>query len=386
MSSPVRGKNTEAAQLAIGTGAVNNAVSTSAAPSVAGAQADALKNNATSASGDPKQSTTITNKATPKPAASKPDEQRQPNVLSDVLLRSQRACMKGGEAGALAHIQAFPHTSRAFSYLLRSPAAAQSSGNPKVLDEAARTHAPTNVLESSPRDRLPSSVFSLNSLRHPTAANRTSTSLLATPDRATALSTSAEVVAQALQLDEVISLLDTKQREMDLKARIIYECWGYEKDEGGLVDSSAYTKRYFVITVDHDLSYYDRPECYYQNQPKGTLSCLGMQCTGGDGKETIEGKECFTFTIQAKEEGERARLCACETMEARDKLLKQLTGTQFACFTQFTCFTGTSSGGRVVQALQLDEISLLDKLLPGMSTYVSTRQHTSASAARHPLS
>ena len=204
MSSPVRGKNTEAAQLAIGTGAVNNAVSTSAAPSVAGAQADALKNTVNNVT-DPKQSTTTTNEATPKHAASKPDE---PNVLSDVLLRSQRACMKGGEAGALAHIQAFPHTSRAFSYLLHSNDAARSSGNPKVLDEAARTHAPTNVLESSPRDRLPSSsAFSLNSLRHPTAANRTSTSLLATPDRATALSTSAGVV-QALQLDEVISLLD----------------------------------------------------------------------------------------------------------------------------------------------------------------------------------
>lgn len=200
------GKNTEAAQLAIGTGAVNNAVSTSAAPSVAGAQADALKNTVNNAK-DPKQSTAIPNEATPKPAASKPDE---PNVLSDVLLRSQRACMKGGEAGALAHIQAFPHTSRAFSYLLPSNDAAQSSGNPKLPDEAARTHAPTNVLESSPRDRLPSSsAFSLNSLRHPTAANRTSTSLRATPDRATALSTSAGVV-QPLQLGEVISLLDKK--------------------------------------------------------------------------------------------------------------------------------------------------------------------------------
>ena len=115
---------------------------------------------------------------------------------------------------------------------------------------------------------------------------------------------------------------EERQRREDLRKRIVYECWGYKKGEGGFLHSSAYKKRYFMITVDKRLSYYDDPECYYLNKsPNGTLSCVGMQCTSSDGKETIEGKECFTFTIQAKEEGERIRHCACETTEDREKLL-----------------------------------------------------------------
>ncbi len=113
-----------------------------------------------------------------------------------------------------------------------------------------------------------------------------------------------------------------RQRREDLKARIVYECWGYKKGEGGILHSSAYKKRYFMITVDKRLSYYEDSESYYLNKPpNGSLSCVGMQCTSSDGKETIDSKECFTFTIQAKEEGERIRHCACETPEEREKLL-----------------------------------------------------------------
>ncbi len=40
-----------------------------------------------------------------------------------------------------------------------------------------------------------------------------------------------------------------------------------------------------------------------------------------DGKESSKGKVCFTFTIQANEEGLRVTHCACETMEVCEKLL-----------------------------------------------------------------
>ncbi len=51
-----------------------------------------------------------------------------------------------------------------------------------------------------------------------------------------------------------------------------------------------------VFCVHHD------PECYYQERtPNGKLSCVDMQCTSICGNEMIEGKECFPFTIQAKE-------------------------------------------------------------------------------------
>jgi hypothetical protein len=96
---------------------------------------------------------------------------------------------------------------------------------------------------------------------------------------------------------------------------------GRTKKAKGACSGSAYKKRYFIITVDKRLSYYDEPECYYQNRRSGTLSCVGMQCTSIDGTETIQGKESFTFTIYAKEEGDRIRRCACETIEECDKLV-----------------------------------------------------------------
>jgi hypothetical protein len=104
------------------------------------------------------------------------------------------------------------------------------------------------------------------------------------------------------------------------KNRILYECWSYKK--GGGHFSTAYKKRYFVITVEHRLHYYEGVEHYHQNREKGWLSCLGMLVNEREGIETIEGKECFTFTIQAKEGTRTSEIkCACETKEQRERLL-----------------------------------------------------------------
>ncbi len=120
-----------------------------------------------------------------------------------------------------------------------------------------------------------------------------------------------------------------KRREELKKPSILYECWAYKKGEGGLLHSSAYKKRYFIITDQQELCYYKYPEAHYQNQePMGKLSCVGMQVKDRDGKESIKGKECFTFTIQAKEEGSRVRHCACETMEEREKLLATIENAE----------------------------------------------------------
>jgi hypothetical protein len=120
-----------------------------------------------------------------------------------------------------------------------------------------------------------------------------------------------------------------KRREELKKPSIVYECWAYKKGEGGLLHSSAYKKRYFIITDQQELRYYEYPEAHYQNrEPLGKLSCVGMQVKDRDGKESIKGKECFTFTIQAKEEGSRVRHCACETMEEREKLLATIENTE----------------------------------------------------------
>jgi len=128
---------------------------------------------------------------------------------------------------------------------------------------------------------------------------------------------------------QVFDVACVRQKREYLKKRITYECWAYKKGEGGPFHSSAYKKRYFIITEDQRLSYYDDPECYYQERsPNGKLSCVGMQCTSIYGNEMIEGKECFPFTIQAKEEGLRTRHCACETYDDREKLLASIKGSK----------------------------------------------------------
>jgi hypothetical protein len=100
----------------------------------------------------------------------------------------------------------------------------------------------------------------------------------------------------------------------------------------GLLHSSAYRKWYFVVTDQEELDYYEYPpQAHEHNRPDGTLSCVGMLVKQRDGTQTIQGKECFTFTIQAKE-GARTSdlLCACETSHARQKLLKTIEDINIA--------------------------------------------------------
>ena len=86
-------------------------------------------------------------------------------------------------------------------------------------------------------------------------------------------------------------------------------------------------KRYFVITADHRLNYYERPEDYYHNRAEGSLSCVGMLVKDRSGTEKIllsnsREKEYFTFTIQAKE-GSRTsdNHFAFETNDGREKFI-----------------------------------------------------------------
>jgi 7,8-dihydro-6-hydroxymethylpterin-pyrophosphokinase len=120
-----------------------------------------------------------------------------------------------------------------------------------------------------------------------------------------------------------------KGRE-ELKSRVLYECWAIKRGEGGLLHSSAYRKRYFIITDQQRLNYYESPEDYYlSREPKGTLSCVGMLVKDGNSTETIgiadktdEGKVYFTFTLQAREGSRTSDIqCACETNVEREKLI-----------------------------------------------------------------
>jgi hypothetical protein len=126
-----------------------------------------------------------------------------------------------------------------------------------------------------------------------------------------------------------------KERREELKKHILYECWAYTKGEGGLLHSSAYRKWYFVVTDQQELGYYEYPpESLYHNRPEGTLSCVGMLVKQRDGTEAIQGKECFTFTIQAKEGSRTSDIhCACETSHARQKLLATIEDIEKISFT-----------------------------------------------------
>jgi hypothetical protein len=130
------------------------------------------------------------------------------------------------------------------------------------------------------------------------------------------------------------SVATERKRRGELKKRIIYECWAYKKAP----PFSSYRKRYLVITDQQELNYYEYPEAHYQNrEPNGKLSCVGMQVKDRDGKEIIQGKECFTFTLQAEEGGwfgSSGKHFACETKEAREKLLATIENIEVSSHTQ----------------------------------------------------
>ena len=132
-----------------------------------------------------------------------------------------------------------------------------------------------------------------------------------------------------------------RQRRELLKSRIIYECWAYKSGKGGLLHSDSYKKRYFVITDQQYLNYYEGPEEYYQNRAKGSLSCVDMLVKNRNGMEIIEGKVCYTCTIRANGQT-RDFHCAFETTDRREKFLEAIDNVQKICFSKW-------------QALELEE-------------------------------
>jgi hypothetical protein len=128
------------------------------------------------------------------------------------------------------------------------------------------------------------------------------------------------------------------QGATEVKRRIIYECRAYKR--GGAPFSSEYKKSFFAITAAHRLHYNDLPAARSLSAPersedaenyreKGWLSCLGMLVKEREVMETIEGKECYTFTIQAKEGTRTSEIeCACETNDQREKLLATILEIQ----------------------------------------------------------
>jgi len=133
---------------------------------------------------------------------------------------------------------------------------------------------------------------------------------------------------------------DRERREL-LKSRIIYECWAYKSGKGGVLHSDAYKKRYFVITDQQYLNYYEGPEDYYQNRAKGSLSCVDMLVKNRNGTDIIEGKVCYTCTIRANWQTRDFHF-AFETTDRREKLLEAIENVQKICFSKW-------------QALELEE-------------------------------
>ena len=113
------------------------------------------------------------------------------------------------------------------------------------------------------------------------------------------------------------------QDDKKLKKCVIYECWAYKRGEkSGFLQSSAYKKRYFVITDDHRLCYHETKEHYCKGEPRGWLSCDGMLVKERRGTEAIAGRTCFVFTIQAQEGSRTSEIqCACHTSAEREQLL-----------------------------------------------------------------
>ena len=188
----------------------------------------------------------------------------------------------------------------------------RQDSNGKELPQEERTEVPAKV-EAPAKVRIGRELFSCESL---SSENSLPASLAGRKRQQ--MSANADAVLNR-NVGEIRKMLDDK-----LKKRVIYECWAYKRGEkSGLLQSSAYKKRYFVITDDHQLCYYETKEHYYcKSEPRGWLSCHGMLVKERRGTEAIEGRTCFVFTIQAQEGSRKSEIpCACHTSTEREQLL-----------------------------------------------------------------
>ena len=142
--------------------------------------------------------------------------------------------------------------------------------------------------------------------------------------------------------------------QQSLQHATVHAGWAYTRGGGSaLFSSSAYKKRYFVITVGKRLKYYKDPEDYYQNRgEKGWLSCLGMVVLERQGTKTIGKKDIFTFTIQAKEGSCTSDMhCACETNEEREQMLATIDNIEELAAVRELCNAAKDGISAIVKAL-----------------------------------
>ena len=122
-----------------------------------------------------------------------------------------------------------------------------------------------------------------------------------------------------------------------------------------------------MITSRHSLQYYKTREEQEKNTlPKGSLSCIGMIVKNAQGTKKIDKKDCFTFTLQAKQGSRTSDIeCACETSDERDKFLEQINNhsTRAEGSAKSVVVMGTLSG-YVSQGRNLAKANLLDKSDP----------------------
>jgi voltage-gated sodium channel len=188
----------------------------------------------------------------------------------------------------------------------------RQDSNEKEIPQQKRTEVPAKV-EAPAKVRIGRELISCESL---SSENSLPASLAGRKRQQ--LSANADAVLNR-NVGEIRKMQDDKK----LKKCVIYECWAYKRGEkSGFLQSSAYKKRYFVITDDHRLCYHETKEHYCKGEPRGWLSCDGMLVKERRGTEAIKGRTCFVFTIQAQEGSRTSEIqCACHTSAEREQLL-----------------------------------------------------------------
>jgi len=126
----------------------------SATPTAATATATALPGALAVAQPPAPGAASVLGVITAGPAASsteiaKKEEAARPNVLADALIQSQ--VVKGDETCALAHMQAFPHASRTFSYSLQPSTQSPSNNHSPLASSAHANSSPCNSVSRARR-------------------------------------------------------------------------------------------------------------------------------------------------------------------------------------------------------------------------------------------